>query len=72
LLDLMMPETDGFEVIEALRSDPATHNIPIIAVTAKALTPEEKRRLSGQIEKLLQKGEFLTDELLDEIRALLG
>ncbi len=72
LLDLMMPGTDGFEVIETLRADPTTHNIPIIAVTAKALTPEEQHRLSGQIEKLLQKGEFLTDELLDEIRALLG
>ena len=72
LLDLMMPETDGFQVIETLRADATTRDIPIIAVTAKALTPEEKRRLSGQIEKLLQKGEFLTDELLDEIRALLG
>ena len=72
LLDLMMPDTDGFQVIEALRADPTTANIPIIAVTAKALTSDEKRRLSGQIAKLLQKGEFLTDELLDEIRALLG
>ena len=72
LLDLMMPETDGFQVIETLRSDPTTAHIPIIAVTAKALTPQEKRRLSGQIEKLMPKGEFLTDELLDEIRALLG
>ncbi len=72
LLDLMMPETDGFEVIETLRADPATAHIPIIAVTAKALTPEERRRLSGRIEKLMPKGEFLTDELLDEIRALLG
>jgi len=72
LLDLMMPETDGFQVIETLRADPSTAHIPIIAVTAKALTSQEKRRLSGQIEKLMQKGEFLTDELLDEIRALLG
>ena len=72
LLDLMMPETDGFQVIETLRADPSTAHIPIIAVTAKTLTPQEKRRLSGQIEKLMQKGEFLTDELLDEIRALLG
>ncbi|NPA93303.1 MAG: pyridoxal-phosphate dependent enzyme [Chloroflexi bacterium] len=72
LLDLMMPKTDGFQVIETLRSDPHTADIPIIAVTAKTLTPEEERRLSGQIEKLMLKGDFLTDELLDEIRALLG
>ena len=72
LLDLMMPETDGFEVIETLRADASTAHIPVIAVTAKALTPQEQRRLSGRIEKLMPKGEFLTDELLDEIRALLG
>ncbi len=72
LLDLMMPDADGFQVIESLRSDPSTANIPIIAVTAKTLTPEEKKRLHGQIAKVMQKGEFLTDDLVDEIRALIG
>ncbi len=72
LLDLMMPDTDGFKVIETLRDDPATADIPIIAVTARSLTPAEKRFLEGHIEKILQKGEFLTDDLLDEIRALLA
>jgi threonine synthase len=42
----------------------------VIVVTAKELTPDEKRRLSGQISTLMQKGEFMSDELLDEVKAL--
>lgn len=70
ILDLMMPELDGFGVMEALKQYPETASIPVIVVTAKALTPEEKRRLKGHIHALMQKGEFLNDELLDEVRAL--
>lgn len=71
ILDLMMPEIDGFAVLDALKANPATAPIPVIVVTAKVLTPEEKLRLSGQIQSLLQKGEFMSDEMLDEVRALL-
>lgn len=71
ILDLMMPEMDGFTVLEQLKQNPETADIPVIVVTAKALTPQEKARLSGQIERLLQKGEFLNDEFIDEIRSLL-
>jgi threonine synthase len=67
ILDLMMPEMDGFTVLDALRADPATHDIPVIVVTAKELTPDERARLSGQIESLLQKGAFMDDNLLDDI-----
>ncbi len=72
ILDLMMPEMDGFAVLETLKKDPLTAEIPVIVVTAKALTTEEKHRLEGHIERLLQKGEFLSDEFMDEIRNLLG
>lgn len=71
VLDLMMPEMDGFSVIEALRSNPETATIPVIVATAKELTPDEKNRLSGHIQALLQKGDFLNDEFLDEVRSLL-
>ena len=71
ILDLMMPEMDGFSVIEALRSNPETATIPVIVATAKELTPDEKNRLSGHIQALLQKGDFLNDEFLDEVRSLL-
>jgi threonine synthase len=67
VLDLMMPEMDGFAVIDALRADGATQNIPIIVVTAKELTPVERDRLNGQIDSLLQKGLFMDDELLADV-----
>jgi len=71
ILDLMMPELDGFSVLDALKEDPQTSSIPVIVVTAKELTSEEKSRLQGRIHTLMQKGEFLNDDLLDEVTALL-
>jgi len=70
ILDLMMPEIDGFSVLDSLKENPQTAPIPVIVVTAKELTPGEKKRLDGQIQSLMQKGEFMSDELLDEVRAL--
>ena len=72
ILDLMMPEIDGFGVLEALQSQPETTEIPVIVVTAKELTPAEKARLRGRVKSLLQKGDFLNDDLEDEVRSLLG
>jgi len=71
ILDLMMPEMDGFTVIEALRAKPETAVIPVIVATAKELTTDEKSRLSGQIQALMQKGDFLNDEFLEEVKALI-
>lgn len=71
IIDLMMPEMDGFTVIEALRAKQETAVIPVIVVTAKELTPDEKDRLSGHIQALLQKGDFLNDEFLDEVKSLI-
>jgi threonine synthase len=71
ILDLMMPEMDGFAVIDALKAEEKTASIAIIVVTAKELTEDEKGRLKGRINSLMQKGEFLNDELLDEVDTLL-
>lgn len=71
ILDLMMPEMDGFSVIEALRSKQETATIPVIVATAKELTVSEKNRLGGQIQSLMQKGDFLNDEFLDEVKSLI-
>jgi threonine synthase len=71
ILDLMMPEMDGFSVIDSLRADPNTSTIPIIVVTAKELTAREKERLEGQIQSLMQKGDFMDGDLLDEVRSLI-
>jgi threonine synthase len=71
LLDLMMPEVDGFGVLESIRADESLRETRIIVITAKTLTASERRRLSGQIELLLQKGSFLDDDLLEEILSTL-
>jgi threonine synthase len=71
ILDLMMPEMDGFAVIDILKRNPETANIPVIVASAKELTTDEKSRLEGQIQSLMQKGDFLNDEFLSEVRALL-
>lgn len=70
ILDLMMPEVDGFKVLDQLKASPDTSPIPVIVVTAKELTASEKRRLEGQIHTLMQKGEFMNDDLMDEVRSL--
>jgi threonine synthase len=71
ILDLMMPDMDGFQVMDALQQHNETKDIPVIVITAKELTPAEKQRLQGRIQTLMQKGDFMSDELLDEVRALL-
>jgi threonine synthase len=71
ILDLMMPEVDGFAVLDSLRGTPETANIPVIVATAKELTVDEKSRLQGQIQSLMLKGDFLNDEFLEEVRSLI-
>lgn len=72
ILDLMMPEMDGFGVLDAMQAKPETAEIPVIVVTAKELTNAEKNRLRGHIQSLMQKGDFMSDDLSDEVKALLG
>jgi threonine synthase len=71
VLDLMMPGIDGFAVLDQLRANPETAAIPVIVSTAKELTTQEKSLLKGQIQSLLQKGDFLNDEFLEEVRSLI-
>ena len=68
ILDLMMPEVDGFTVLDRLKEDATTADIPVIVVTAKELTVNEKERLGDRIDLLMQKGSFMDNELLDEIK----
>lgn len=70
--DLMMPEMDGFQLIERLKADKNLRNVPIIVLTAKELTPPERNRLAGRIDSFLQKGSFLNDELMQRILEMLN
>lgn len=71
ILDLMMPEMDGFTVLDILKNNPETAEIPVIVSTAKELTHDEKNRLQGQIQALMQKGGFMSDDLFEEVKSLL-
>ena len=55
LLDLMMPEMDGFEVVAELRRHGAWRTIPIVVVTAKELTAEDRQWLNGYVERILER-----------------
>jgi CheY-like chemotaxis protein len=71
LLDLMMPEMDGFEFVAELRKRQEWRTIPVVVVTAKDLTLEERQRLSGHVEKILQKTAYRREDLLREVRDLM-
>jgi threonine synthase len=67
LLDMMMPELDGFGVLDGLKEDERLREVPVILVTAKELTVTEKQRLEGRVKGLLQKGSFLSTDLLEDV-----
>ena len=70
LLDLMMPEMDGFEFVTELRKREKWHSIPVVVITAKDITPEDRLQLNGCVEKILQKGTYTSEKLLAEVRDL--
>jgi hypothetical protein len=67
LLDLMMPEMDGFQFVDYVRQHEAWRHIPIVVVTAKDLTPEDRRRLNGYVTEIIQKDARSQEELLAEV-----
>jgi signal transduction histidine kinase/DNA-binding response OmpR family regulator len=68
LLDLMMPEMDGFTFLQKLRENIHWQHIPVVVVTAMELTPEDREKLNGSVYKILQKGAYQRDQLLREVR----
>jgi CheY-like chemotaxis protein len=68
LLDLLMPQMNGFEFLAELQSRPEWQSIPVVVVTAKDLTAEEHARLSGQVSEVLRKGAYTRERLLSEVR----
>ncbi|CUW39307.1 putative Signal transduction histidine kinase [Magnetospirillum sp. XM-1] len=71
LLDLMMPEMDGFEFVAELRGHAEWHAIPVVVLTAKDINQEDRDRLAGCVQKVLQKGSADKDSLLAELKRLI-
>jgi len=67
ITDLMMPRMDGFQVIDAMKEDDTLSDIPVIVLTAKELTVQERSRLDGQVDSLLHKGSFLNEDTIQRI-----
>ena len=65
--DLTMPGIDGFGLVEELKLDPRTKDIPVVVVSAKDITPEERKRLNGHIEAVYQKGSLSTRKFVDQV-----
>lgn len=68
ILDLMMPDMSGFEVAHILKNRPETRDIPMIILTAKELTINDRLRLAGKVKKIMQKSQFTKEDLLMQIR----
>ena len=71
LLDLLMPEMDGFEVVQRIKANPRWRNIPIIVVTAKDLADSDWGFLHRSVDKIIQKSGLAEESLMKEVQSLL-
>src|SRR5204863_301066 len=71
LLDLMMPQMDGFEFLRLFREKGEHQKVPVIVLTAMDLTPEDRQKLNGKVLDILQKGAYRKEDLLREIKELI-
>jgi len=67
LLDLMMPVMDGFDFLAAMRARPEWQHIPVIVITAKDLTGDDRDRLAGRVEEVLEKNAYTREQLLQRV-----
>jgi signal transduction histidine kinase/CheY-like chemotaxis protein len=72
VLDLLMPDVDGFAVVEQLRADPLVGDVPVVVLTSKEMTSADRERLAGQISFLAQKGTFPQAELVSLVGRVAG
>lgn len=70
ILDLLMPNMSGFDVVKALREHPQARDIPIIIITAKDLTAEDREALNSKVKSIIQKGEDAKKRLMDAVRRI--
>jgi CheY-like chemotaxis protein len=72
LLDLMMPEMDGFEFLDRLRADGQWAQVPVLVMTAKELSEADRRHLNGSVERVIRKGGQTGQSLLQEVSEAVG
>ena len=72
LLDLLMPEMDGFEFLALIRQQAAWRDLPVIIVTAKDMTAEDRAQLKGSVVHILEKCATGHERLLADVRSLVG
>jgi len=72
LLDLMMPEVTGFDVVEALRADESTRETPIMVLTASNLTEADKRHLNGRVSEILSRGSVGSADIVGLLRRVVA
>jgi signal transduction histidine kinase/DNA-binding response OmpR family regulator len=70
LLDLTMPEMDGFDFLEEVRKVKSWHGVPIVILTSTELTDADRQRLNGQVGSIVKKGTYNQGELLEQVRTL--
>jgi CheY-like chemotaxis protein len=68
ILDLLMPEMDGFEFVAVLKQNSEWNNIPVIVLTSRDLTEADRARLNGRVQRVISKGAVSGDSLIAEIR----
>jgi CheY-like chemotaxis protein len=71
LLDLIMPEMDGFEFLHKMRANAAWRDIPVIVLSAKTLTDEDRRTLSGRVQQVVRKSTCSHEQILEMIESLI-
>ena len=72
LLDLMMPEVTGFDVVEALRADASTRETPILVLTAASLTDADKRMLNGRVSEILKRGTVASSDIVGLLKRVVA
>jgi len=72
ILDLMMPEVNGFDVVEALRADEATRDVPIMVLTASHLTAADKRLLNGRVSEILSRGSVANSDIVGLLKRVVA
>ncbi len=72
MLDMIMPEMDGFAFLAALRKDPDSASTPVVVLTSKDLTPDERSQLTGNVERIMQKGAYSREALLSEVKSIVA